>query len=359
MVDDVEDGTMSENQTAQQITAEAYARPIATATTTPRPIPAARIPNSLAYAPGATELRPPAEHADKLAHWLLFEGRASVHGWMSANPTPGWTSLTGGFIDANTKAAIGYRYLGPAEWRTETQCLGDAVDLVNAAGCEVVSKEWRRQTEAEQTELAHFHRAVWERDKAVARIRELEAENATLRADPNRWLVPLLARHLDILRNRGLLPPEAERALIYGIDLAAGPDQTAAVERQPDGTCRVLSERGVDEMIRAPVTAASTLPGDEVFPLDMDPKPTHFSGIGAAATVSAPAATKDRATDPVGPNDETHQQVERVIGDLVNNRVVQPARKALREALDKADAPPRGRAAADAGLGRAIARLPR
>ena len=61
-----------------------------------------------------------------------------------------------------------------------------------------------------------------------------------------------------------------------------------------------------------------------------------------------------RATDPIGPNDEAHRSVEETIGHIVNGRVIPSARAKVRAALDKADAPPTGRAARDAALGRAL-----
>jgi hypothetical protein len=50
------------------------------------------------------------------------------------------------------------------------------------------------------------------------------------------------------------------------------------------------------------------------------------------------------------PDDEVHQSVDKVIGGM--GKVVPPARKALREALDKAEKDPEGRAKSDAAIGR-------
>lgn len=66
------------------------------------------------------------------------------------------------------------------------------------------------------------------------------------------------------------------------------------------------------------------------------------------------ATDEPHARDPIGPADGIHDRVERVIGDIAAGRVVAPARKALRDAVDKADAPLTGRAKSDAGIGRAI-----
>lgn len=44
--------------------------------------------------------------------------------------------------------------------------------------------------------------------------------------------------------------------------------------------------------------------------------------------------------DHIGPDDAPHRRVHDVIGDLTAGRVTEPARKGLRDALDKADAPP-------------------
>lgn len=63
-----------------------------------------------------------------------------------------------------------------------------------------------------------------------------------------------------------------------------------------------------------------------------------------------------KAADHIGPNDPAHDRVNEVIGDLLNGRIVPPARQALRRVLDHADKLPVGRDAADAGLDRAISR---
>ena len=60
------------------------------------------------------------------------------------------------------------------------------------------------------------------------------------------------------------------------------------------------------------------------------------------------------ARDYLGPKDAVHDRAYEVIGDIAAGRVAKPARDALGKALEKADAPPVGRAKADAGLGRAI-----
>jgi hypothetical protein len=62
------------------------------------------------------------------------------------------------------------------------------------------------------------------------------------------------------------------------------------------------------------------------------------SPIAATATEDAPSP-RDR----VGPDDEPHRRVHEVIGDILVGKVTSPARKALGDALDKANAPPPAR----------------
>ena len=189
--------------------------------------------------PTAEELRPPVEHAGKELHWIQAEGDdPDIGAWDTSWPgQPRWRIFDSeaSAVTGQEMAARGYRHLGPAEWRDpcddhgygplidaltadglkwqeaceavkfresaandriaeleaenailrghplytithEGMTLEQIEEAVRPPGCEVVSKEWRRQTEAERTDLAHFHRAVWERDRAVARVAELEAQ---------------------------------------------------------------------------------------------------------------------------------------------------------------------------------------
>jgi hypothetical protein len=67
------------------------------------------------------------------------------------------------------------------------------------------------------------------------------------------------------------------------------------------------------------------------------------------------SATEDRALDrPAMPKDAAHDRAFDVARDLVNGRITQPGRRLLRDALDKADVAPTGRAASDGALGRAV-----
>ena len=66
------------------------------------------------------------------------------------------------------------------------------------------------------------------------------------------------------------------------------------------------------------------------------------------------AATDTPTRERIGPDDPAHRRAHDVIGDILSGKVTKPAREAVRRALDKADAPLTGRAASDAGLGRAI-----
>lgn len=65
--------------------------------------------------------------------------------------------------------------------------------------------------------------------------------------------------------------------------------------------------------------------------------------------------SEDRALDrPAMPKDEPHDRAYDVARDLINGRITQPGRRMIRDALDKADVAPKGRAASDGALGRAV-----
>ena len=66
------------------------------------------------------------------------------------------------------------------------------------------------------------------------------------------------------------------------------------------------------------------------------------------------AADDAPARERIGPDDAAHRNVRDTIDHLLGGKVTKPAREALGKALEKADAPPTGRAASDAGIGRAI-----
>jgi hypothetical protein len=72
----------------------------------------------------------------------------------------------------------------------------------------------------------------------------------------------------------------------------------------------------------------------------------------AQPTGDAPGGLRAIMDDPPTPTDEVHQAVQRVIGHIADGKVTPTGRQALRGALDKAEAPPTGRAKSDAAIGR-------
>jgi hypothetical protein len=82
-----------------------------------------------------------------------------------------------------------------------------------------------------------------------------------------------------------------------------------------------------------------------------------WAGYCAEWTKSASLVTEERK-DPPGseawPRTAPHDRVKKVLDDISEGYVCAPARKAIREAIDKADAPKQGRAKSDDALGKAL-----
>ena len=265
---------------------------------------------------GDEGFRPPPEHAEKPDHWLERDGEEpSLWTWA---PTIGWAMLVKHQSQSPSKMARdGYRYLGPAEWRDEAaQAAVDAMmssrhveDLaaLEDAAVRIASLESQLtaaaalQTGGDAGEYwaETWHKCNLESEAAVCRSRELEAQNARLLNEN-----AMLRAHPPLSRipNGGL----------YQWDADVG-------QWKPTGAVRVTP----NETVRIDLLAA--LPDEP------------------------------RAID--APDDPVHRAVRDTIDHLAKGLVTPPARKALRDSLDKADAPPVGRAKADQGLGRAVTRV--
>jgi hypothetical protein len=242
----------------------------------------------------AGELRPPPEHADKTYHWLLD---------IPTNTPEPWEWCDGSWLahgDARAMSAAEtseYRYLGPAEWRDESEgraMAGHRVWWPDELGPPLFDGEPGQRVLHETT-----------------RIAELEAENRKLRdyAEMHR------AGHT--LAQWPLLTGNSGPVVVAFDPCTGGP---------------------VDD----PKPATFNVPAThDDAPIDS----RYVTPIALPAQISDDPA-------PTNPTDAIHQEVERVIGHIAGGKVNQPARKALRGALDKAEAPPQGRAASDAAIGR-------
>lgn len=139
-------------------------------------------PNVTPTHEAGTELRPPPEHDHVRLHWIRQEVSPTAGPVPDKPPTIAlWAgSFNWGWyligsqrqIGAGEMWEIGYRYLRPAEWKT-----GDWRDNEEF---KVLAQAWY-SLDFERTKAVAFH--LRERDDARARIAQLEAENAQLRAD--------------------------------------------------------------------------------------------------------------------------------------------------------------------------------
>ena len=74
----------------------------------------------------AAEVRPPPEYAKKPLHWVRQNDRApTVLHWQPSSMW--WTTFGGQSLGAKELHRIGYRYLGPAEWREPARVGVDAL----------------------------------------------------------------------------------------------------------------------------------------------------------------------------------------------------------------------------------------
>lgn len=169
--------------------------------------------------PAVTELRPPAEHADKPWHWIRHgtTGEACPWQWLDGI----WHTPIGAFVGSVDAAALECRpsYLGPAEWRDwSTEKGGDAGEYWAERWHETSLQSEARGRRIRELESAMKHMQVvtpgmWcDADVVAMRARnaELEAENARLAesalamaADADRQRLPPLFIPME---------PEAARA---------------------------------------------------------------------------------------------------------------------------------------------------
>lgn len=139
--------------------------------------------------PAPTELRPPAEHADKPWHWIRHgtTGEACPWQWLDGI----WHTPIGNFVGSVEAAALECRpsYLGPAKWRDwSTEKGGDAGEYWAERWHETNLQSEARGRRIRELEAAMKHMQVvtpgaWCDADVVAmkaRNAELEAENARL-----------------------------------------------------------------------------------------------------------------------------------------------------------------------------------
>jgi hypothetical protein len=102
-------------------------------------------------------------------------------------------------------------------------------------------------------------------------------------------------------------------------------------------------------LIREAESVLETCRDDEQEYFDNMPEGFQKGKKGEAAEPDTGSGSTEAQADPAP------KSVVDVVIDNLNSRIVPPAdRTRLREAVDRADAPQRGRAGADEGLGRAI-----
>lgn len=321
------------------------------------------------------DLRPTLEHANKPYHWLrCCANHAEIWGWNGI----GWDTMLQAKMASPTELkALGYHYLGPAEWRQP-----EAFPL--ADGFTHLQNECHRLQAAIDGPRGHKVReGELLREIATLRRHISLPMSLILRVDDIDWVLadlhPSVAdkirAHLPTARS---LIVKQDPACVAG--LAAANARIAELERAlrnsvpaplraDGGLAKAFFTEDAGPYLRFSAPAGKTLYCmSDVKPLE--PKPTEVESWDIFNAWSAilpgdlrlpapiaPTSAEERGTDPVGPNDEVHRRVEEVLGDIAAGRVVKPARKALRDAVDKADAPLTGKPAADAGLGRAITRL--
>jgi hypothetical protein len=128
------------------------------------------------------ELRPPPEHADKPLHWLHSPSdRTRVFGWRDG----AWDEIGRREPWAPGRLAeIGYRYLGPAEWRESTpEALKAAAQRIVNDAAGVSGEYWAER----------WHEADQKRETGQRRIAELETRN---RVVEGLWRDALAARKI-------------------------------------------------------------------------------------------------------------------------------------------------------------------
>ena len=279
------------------------------------------------------ELRPPIKCTGNGQYWVEWVGHdiREVWEWVmndARHPDGIWRRPDGMLDYPQCAYGVGWRYLGPAEWRAPDD-LG-----LNAAMCR-------------------------SRDAALRRIAVLETENAALRTERDyeraRYAALAPPMHLGP-RAHDLGVPTTPRTVgeLMGWSASSKAEDPNPGERLEFNGQYVYIERTRDPLVvRLLHSVEGITPG--LVALDYLEK-ALASPFGTLPAIhrAVEAATQD--PHPTHPTDEVHEAVERVIGHIADGKVTQTGRQALRGALDKAETPPTGRAASVAAIGR-IARL--
>lgn len=246
----------------------------------------------------APELRPPPEHEGKPCHFAervsfldAAERYQEVFGWVGGQ----WL-IAGDETPYSPKqmADAGWRYLGPAEWQPLDQAMG-------------VLYGARRKIEIE-------------RDEANVRIATLEAELA----------------HWRVAAKTDAITP----GLWSDATVAADKARIAALEHQVERCADLLRARSNDRAVMFHMGCA--VREDILDEIITEPELRALGWVydpHEDAWHRTPPATiaEDRAHDHVGPADDVHRRANDVMGDLINGRIGLPTRRALRDAVDKAD----------------------
>jgi hypothetical protein len=290
-----------------------------------------------AMAAVAGELRPPPEHADKLLHWVQDEGDApEVAMWSQESGLWSFLGESEEYAPGSDGAAW-YRYLGPAEWRpSRLEQLMDELAALPPHG---------------RPDLPY----PGPHHVTAARIAELEAEVARLAQKLHGGLGPIVTppggtKYVHVTQARRIYELEAENARLNG--MLAGKVSVSCANAKDAikaGLSHTFAVAALSDPVTQTVVSAHTVArGDGSLTCMITNAGSRYFPEIPTTTVSGP--TDDPS--PTNPTDAIHQEVERVIGNIAGGKVNPPARKALRGALDKAEAPPQGRAASDAAIGR-------